>query len=426
MSQERETQLILDPWQKQVLETKGNIALRSGRQVGKSTIISILATEYAVNNKDKLIMIIAATERQALLMFEKVLGYMESKYRRLIKEGKDRPTKSKLQLKNGSTILSLPTGLTGYGIRGYTIDLLIADEAAFIPESVFAAITPALGTRKDSRIVLLSTPYGRRGYFYESFKDPTYTQFHISSEECSRWTEEALASEKARKTKLQYAQEILGEFIDDIKQFFPDELIKRCMTRRRTKEISEFKNYFLGVDIARMGKDESTFEIIELTEDQRIVHIDNQITTRTYLNETTKHILALDKIYNFKRVYLDDEGIGVGVYDHLLEQDNIKRKIVPINNSKRVLDADKTQRIKLLKEDLYNNLLRLMENGQIELLEDDEVFLSLKSVQYEYTSDSLGRSHLKIYGAYTHIAEGLIRACWCVKTKGFNIWIYSF
>jgi len=62
--------LELDKWQKEVLATSGNKAICSGRQSGKSTIISQDGGEYAAKNKNKSIMIIAATERQALLLFE--------------------------------------------------------------------------------------------------------------------------------------------------------------------------------------------------------------------------------------------------------------------------------------------------------------------------------------------------------------------
>jgi len=420
--------MILDEYQKQILATEGNIALRSGRQVGKSTVISILAGDYAAKNSGKTIMIIAAVERQAYLLFEKCLYYMEKNYPRLIKKGKNRPTKSKIQLINGSQIYCLPTGLTGYGIRGFTIDLLIADEAAFIPDEVFSAVTPAMATRTHlgARIVLLSTPFGREGYFARAFNDETFHKFHVSSEECSRIDKKFLEQEKARMTKRQYAQEYLGEFVDDLMQFFPDELILRCMKGKRPGTISKGRNFYMGVDLARMGEDESTFEIFRLTDEKMLVQVENQVTTRTYLYQSTRHIIELNKLYNFQKIFIDDEGIGVGVYDFLLEEETTRRLIVPINNSKRILDRDETQRTRLLKEDLYNNLLRLMEAKQIELLDDPEIFQSLKSVQYEYTSDTRGRSHLKIFGNYTHIAEGLIRGAWCVKYKPLNIWIDSF
>ena len=71
----------LDEWQTKILETSGNIALRSGRQCGKSTIISIKAGEFAMKNPKKTILVIAAVERQAYLLFEKVLGYLMQKYK---------------------------------------------------------------------------------------------------------------------------------------------------------------------------------------------------------------------------------------------------------------------------------------------------------------------------------------------------------
>jgi len=419
-------QIVLDDWQKKILETQGNICLRSGRQVGKSTCISVLAGDYAATNNDKTIMIIAAVERQAYLLFEKVLNYMESKYRRLILGGSDRPTKTEIRLSNGCRILCLPSGLTGYGIRGYSIDLLIVDEAAFVPEEVYNAVTPALAARYrlGARIVLLSTPFGREGYFARAFQDLTFTKFHVSSEECPRISKDFLAQEKARLSKRVYTQEYLGEFVDDLMQWFPDKLILECMKLKRPGSIPKSSDLYMGVDLARMGEDESVFAIVKRTQDNKLIHIEHQITKRTYLSQSTKHIINLNKMYDFQKIFIDDEGIGVGVFDHLLQEESTRRKIIPINNSKRVIDRD-DGKVRLLKEDLYNNLLRMMELGEIQLLDDPEIFQSLKSVQFEYTADTRGRSHLKIFGNYTHTAEALIRAAWCVREKGLNIWIKS-
>jgi len=223
------TKFELDDWQKEVMKVNGNLVLRSGRQVGKSEVVSRKAAEYAVANKKKSIMVIASVERQSYLLFEKILSYLVDNHKKIIKTGKDRPTKHKVNLVNGSVIYSLPTGMSGYGIRGFTIHLLIADEAAFIPEDVWTAVTPMLAVTKGI-LWLLSTPFGKGGYFYRCFKDKTFTTFHVSSEDCPRKSEEFLAQERRRMTKVQYAQEYLGEFIDELSQFFDTELIKRSMT----------------------------------------------------------------------------------------------------------------------------------------------------------------------------------------------------
>src|SRR3990167_3067238 len=113
----------LDPWQLEVLKTEGNLLLVSGRRTGKSEILSIDASEYAVNNPNKSVLVISHTERQAYWLFEKIVNYLTFNYPKgTILRGKDRPTKSQCKLKNKTIILCLPTGLTGSGIRGIPAD----------------------------------------------------------------------------------------------------------------------------------------------------------------------------------------------------------------------------------------------------------------------------------------------------------------
>lgn len=420
-------EMRLDKWQREVLDTKGNLCLCSGRQVGKSTIISQKAGESAMKSK-KVIMIIASTERQALLLFEKVLSYIHLKNKNIIKKGKDRPTKHALKLINGSIIHCLPTGDSGYGIRGYTIDELYADEAHFIPEEVWAAVTPMLATTGGT-INLLSTPMGCEGYFYRCFYDKKFKSFHVSTEEVAESREEPqktnmlefLKDEKLRMTKLQYQQEYLGLFVGGIMRFFSDDLIKKCCINEKVR-VNERQDRFLGIDIARMGGDETVLCSVNRTTKTKIKMFDIEIPEAQMLTLTTRLILHKDRQYNYKKIYIDDGGMGVGVYDPLLEHNQTKRKIVAINNAKRSIDqlkdANSPRKKVLLKEDLYNNLLNLMENGNAELLDTPEIKQSLRSIQYENVE---GR--LKIYGNYSHIAEALIRAAWCTKDKTLSIYI---
>ena len=72
----------------------------------------------------------------------------------------------------------------------------------------------------------------------------------------------------------------------------------------------------------------------------------------------------------------------------------------------------------LLKEDMYRNLLTMMLHERIKLLDDDEILLSLKSCQIEYLENS---KEVRIFGNYTHIVEGLIRAAWLAKEKSIKL-----
>lgn len=425
------TKLKLDDWQKKVLATKGNMAICSGRQVGKSTVIAIDAGDYALNNAKKTIMIISATERQALLLFEKVLSHIYLKDKKLIKKGKDRPTKHSLKLVNGTVIHCLPTGDSGYGIRGYTIDRLYADEAHFIKEDVWAAVTPMLATTGGD-IILLSTPFGTTGYFHRCFHDKNFTSFHISTEEVAESRTEPqrtnliqfLKDEKQRMGKLQYQQEYLGLFVGGIQRMFSDELIDNCCVGINSHiDILRIMQHdrFLGVDIARMGGDETVLVSVTRDYEKKLRMFAIDITSHTMLTDTTRLILHNNDKVNYKKIYIDDGGLGVGVYDSLLENPLTKRKIVAINNAKRSQDEInyKSRTKALLKEDLYNNLLNLMENKNIELFDMPELKQSLRSVQYEHYDGKM-----RIYGNYTHIVEAIIRAAWCIKDKSLNLFIY--
>lgn len=431
--------LKLDDWQKQVLNAKGDICVCAGRQTGKSTIISIKAAEFMVKNKGKQVLIVSTTEDQSQLMIVKILDYLLTNHKTYIKKGKDRPTKHEIKLNNGSKVRCKAVGVGGVSIRGFTIDMIIVDEAAFMPENVWAALTPMLLTT-GGQLILISTPFGRSGYFYECYHNPQFATFHVNSVEVMKerpisdsWTElhraNALArleTERDRMSENQFAQEYLGQFINDLAQFFPDELIIKCMKTdpHNKRARRERAKYYLGVDVARLGEDENRFEIVEVAE-QHIYHVGDETMKKVLLPNVTDKILMMDSLWNFRKIYIDDGGIGVGVFDYLLTNEQTKRRVVPINNAKRMLDDDKRTK-KLLKEDLYNNLLSLMQHGKIDLLKSSDVYNSLKSVQYEYTNDKQGNPYLRIFSSphkFSHLVEALIRAVWGIKDKSLNMFI---
>lgn len=434
----RSETIDLDEWQQEVLDYEGNIAIRAGRQVGKSTIISIKASKVALLNHNFSVMIISATERQAYLLFSKVLNYLWDNYRYAIKEGKDRPTKTEIKLKNGSFIRCLPTGLDGLGIRGYTINLLIADEAAFIPIEVWPAVTPMLSTT-GGNIILISTPYGRTGYFYDCFNDDTFRTWHVSSEEVAKSRQDPqrtnmlkfYENEKERMTELQYAQEYLGEFVDELRQLFPDSLIKEICILRKEDVLPYNQNgeFYLGVDIARMGGDASTFQVLEKVNKDRYNHILQIAETKKLTTWTYDKILELDNIFHFKKIGIDagSGSLGVTILDFLLRSP-VKRKVEALNNRQINLDYTGERKRNLLKEDMYLNLLALMEKHKIYLLRNDDLIHSLRAIQYEFAISNNMPSRLRVFAKthrYTDLVEGLIRSAWLINQKNLSSFFYS-
>jgi hypothetical protein len=423
-------EIKLDNWQKEVLETKGNMCICSPRQMGKSTVISQDAGEYGMNNPNKSIMIVASVERQALLLFEKVLSYIFLKDKNMIKKKKDKPTKHELKLTNGTIIRCLPTGDSGYGIRGFTIDRLYADEAAFINEDVWAAITPMLATTGGD-IILLSTPFGINNYFYRMSLNPKFHFIHVDPDKVINSRDEPQrtnmlqfrADEKERMTKLQFQQEHLGLFVGGINPFFPEDLINKvCIID--PKQLPKPKECFQGIDIARMGGDECVMCSGNRITKTYIEQFDITIPDPQTLTDTARLIIHKDKAINHKKIYMDDGGLGVGVYDILFEHQQTKRKVVGLNNAKRGIDTElgkKDGRKKaLFGTDMAINLKILMEQGKVRLIDDPRIKHSLRSMQFENTDGKL-----QIYGNYDHIFEALKRMAWCTKDKTLNIYFFQ-
>lgn len=441
-----EKELVLDDWQKEFLTWRGDTLLCTGRRVGKTTIYAIKAAQRMIEKKTEIVAI-SLTEDQAYIMHAFVLDYLEKHHPTYLKvKKKDKPTKNKIKLTNGSTYIVRPVGANGDSIRGFNADILIIDEASKISENAWAAATPTLLTT-GGEIWMCSTPYGKQGYFWQSFdeavnkKDPNarFKVFHISSEEVitnrpisETWTQtqrekalDLLEKEKRDKSEMEYGQEYLGLFLDELRQYFPDDWIDKVCTidPKDTANIAN-RDYFLGVDIARLGDDETTFEIICKINQNNYVHVYNQIAKKWLTTQTEDRIIELTKTYKtIKKIYIDAGAgsLGVGVFDHLLRAPETRSKVEAINNRTIVLDKDGKKKQRLLKEDLYENLKALGERGVLKLLNSENIRLSLKSVQYEFTHEKEKPTQMRIFGNYTHIAEGLIRAAWCSKEKIINM-----
>lgn len=447
-----------DPWQSEVLAHQGNIILRTGRQVGKSTIVSRKTYKFATENEKVLefiekgveinILCIAASVRQAGFIYDKITALFERDNEQLVEAAKetfrtknsrfptydelrriqqsaslykDLPTKTKITLKTGVTIYCLPAGKTGIFIMGLTIDLLVADEAAFIPEVVWNAILPmVMISRKRGLglIWLLSIPFAKSGYYHSCETDDTFRFWHVTSEDCPRADKNFLAKEKRRMTKAEYARTYLGEYADEFNQLFPTELIMERSTFMswEEKEKDLQKVYYLGVDIARYGGDENAFVVAEMDRRQHIRIVRIITTARVSITDTVGRVLALQEAFGFRKIFIDDAGVGGGAMDLLLEK--LGRKVVGLNNARRSIDRDGRQK-GILKEDLYSNALVLMEGGKLEMISDLGLQKSLKSMTFEYTSEK----NLKIGGSYSHIAEAFVRAAWCIRERGLRPYV---
>ena len=420
----------MDNWQSQVLSTTGHMILMCGRQIGKSEIMAKKIADFLLNNPRKKILIVSGVERQASGLYNKTLNYIATSHPKQINNSKgNRPLKTKFSLKNGATLITEPVGTDGSGARQHTIHGVVFEEMQLIPEDAFAAITPMLLTT-GGFIWMLGTAWSTEGYVYERLSDPEFKVFRVNAEEVAEQRPEPqrtimlhhLENERKRMTTAQYQQEYLAIPSDKTRQIFPDKLIARCMNATRPNNISEAFDYVCGVDPAGMGKDEGSISIFKINSDtETAIQTDHIITIKLYTTETTERIVSLNQKYNFNKIYVDDGGIGFGVFSELLKEDDTKFKTIPLNNSARPLDYKDEKRKRILYEDMIFNLLNLMEKGKVSLLQDPEIRESLKSYKFEY-SDA---GKLIISSNYNHPVQSIMRAVWHLQTKSLKLRVFS-
>lgn len=409
--------LTLDPWQKETLNCKKikNICIVSGRQCGKSTVVSILTAETAVKSPNEFILIGSGVIDQAELLFRKIKTYMNEKHKKMIK---GRTTLGFMELTNGSKILCVPIGDTGASMRGYTATLVVIDEAALVPDRAWEAIEPVISVSKG-RVVLLSTPQGKQGFFYNAYKNEEYFVKQVSARDCPRHSKEFLDAKQEELTPVAFATEYLGEFIDDYNRKFTEEWVEKVCILTKETHILKKRKYVLGIDVGGgVGLGETTFEGFDATNKEDVFQILNIFDNKIGGPDIERQITNLKNkyYYNRKTIGFDSGGIGLGVFQYLLRNSDLKRCMVDLNNASRSVNSEGKQK-KLLKEEMYDLVEEMGWRGELRCFNDDAIKQSFRSIQI----DRKKSGDIRYWGTYSHIVEGIIRAAWLAKAQSLSI-----
>jgi hypothetical protein len=207
-----------DPWQAELLRSASRqILLLCARQSGKSTTAAALALLTALLEAPALVLLLSPTLRQSGELFrDKVLRL----YGAL---GRPVPVvqESALQmgLANGSRIIGLPGDEET--IRGYSgVALLVVDEAARVADELYYGVRPMLAV-SGGRLIALSTPWGRRGWFWEAYeKETDWHKFTVTADQSPR-VAEFMRQEIAKGMPQRYVdQEFRCVFNDPIDSVF--------------------------------------------------------------------------------------------------------------------------------------------------------------------------------------------------------------
>jgi Helicase len=224
----RDLGLEPDAAQEQLLTSTANkIILNCCRQFGKSEMAGAKALHTCLYQAPAFVVLVSPSQPQSTELFKKI----HSAWQRLegAPEAKQESL-TRMELANGSRIISLPG--SEKTTRGYSAaDLVIADEAARIDDALLAAIRPMLAV-KNGQFIALSTPKGKRGWFYEAWTsgDDSWERISVKAVDCPRITKEFLADEMKALGPLRFSEEYECAFIDSETSAFSSALIEMALT----------------------------------------------------------------------------------------------------------------------------------------------------------------------------------------------------
>ena len=185
-----------DPWQVEFLLSPAQyILLNCCRGAGKTRVVSALAVHTALFQPGSLVLLVSRAQRQA----QELYRYCKQAFRALgwpipaVKE-----TETNLELANGSRIVSLPSKEAT--VRSFqAVKLLVLEEAAKIPDDMYAATSPMTAIC-NGRQVMLSSPFGQRGFFFREWNDARgpWVRFRVPWNRCPRHSEAFIADERRK------------------------------------------------------------------------------------------------------------------------------------------------------------------------------------------------------------------------------------
>ncbi|MGO4440322.1 terminase large subunit domain-containing protein [Rhizobium sp. RAF56] len=189
----------LDPawWQAALLDCYDRrVGCLAARQSGKSLVTARKATCFALTNPGSTSLIIAPTLRQSSELLMKCVGVAQVAGLKLGSLSQFQMVIADKQVGASSRIISLPGSNedAGASVRGYSADLLIFEEAAFLQDPVISAVLPSIAARPKAQLIGISSAGIIGSYFHSvmTAAGSKWSKLVVPADQSDRFTEAQL------------------------------------------------------------------------------------------------------------------------------------------------------------------------------------------------------------------------------------------
>ncbi len=216
--------VTLEPWQREVLRSDSKrLLLVAARQSGKSTIAAARALHRALYYPGSLVLVFSPSQDQSIEFFRRVVELWDGFAGETLQA--ERLTLRGFELENRSRIEARPGNERT--ARGRTAHIVIHDEAALVPDELYAATRPMLAVT-GGELMLLSTPKGRRGFFFKAYSEGTeWEKYFVPYTEVGHYAPGFIQSERRENPERYFAEEYECAFLDPEASLFTEEMVRQ-------------------------------------------------------------------------------------------------------------------------------------------------------------------------------------------------------
>ena len=233
--------------------------LGNGMITHNSFVMCIDILHFMVTTDNVRVLLITPYEKQIIEMMDTIIKLLENSNSL---RGTYAHNKSRHELRflgNNSVIKSLSTGGDKAGggdkARGQPADMLVFDEIDYVSQSDIEAAIAILFDNPKCRVLMATTPTGKRGFFYNRCIDKAlrYKEFHHFSHVSPSVTKHAHEEILASSSTAAFLREILAEFGEEMVGVFSNDDIDKSLKPYKLEDVrakgpQPNMKYIIGVD----------------------------------------------------------------------------------------------------------------------------------------------------------------------------------
>jgi hypothetical protein len=270
----------------------------------------------------KRIWVVNPTENQSIEWYDAVL----SKYLNtgLIKKADKTKGLIRIKFVNGCLVEFKSAG-SGDSLRGPKIDLLLIDEAAYLPHADYninTVLLPMLTTSRYGKVLFMSTPAGKKNHLFKKYlagqdnKEKEWFSVKFTYKENPEADQSYVESLRSIMGEHSWRVEYGGEFLEAGSVF---ENVANCIDSNISTTYDPALDFYAGLDVALEGKDENALCI--LNDRGELVFLDH--FNKTKLPAVKKRLMNSIKAYAPKYTYIEKAGMSF-MYESLFYEHNVE------------------------------------------------------------------------------------------------------